>query len=150
MSLFEKIRSVLETKRPASQSAAKRDVEVQAATAILLLEAAYGDAEYVWREKRAILKGLEQEFGLGRKETLELLGRVKEIRPPVVELEAATALIRDRLDPAERADVVALIWDVVEADGVVEPWEEAFTRHIAKEVGLSEEQARGARERRRG
>ncbi len=63
------------------------DLELQAATAILLLEAAYGDAEYVWSEHRAIVKGLEREFAIGKQQALALMGRAEKIRPPTVTLE---------------------------------------------------------------
>jgi len=121
------------------------DLEMRAATAVLLLEAAYGDTEYLWREHRTILKALERDFGLGKQETLELLGRADEIRPPVVALADVTAVIRDRYTKEQRKEVVRLVWRVVEADGVVEEWERAFADHIAEAVGLDAAEAREAR-----
>jgi len=127
------------------RSGAEAGLELQAATAILLIEAAFGDTEYVWRENRAIVKGLERDFGLGRREVAELLGRANEIRPPVVKLADVTDVIRERLSEEQRAEVVRLVWRVIEADGVVEEWEQAFADHIARAVGLSAEAAGAAR-----
>lgn len=121
------------------------DLEVQAATAVLLLEAAHGDEEYVWREHRTILRGLERGFGIGKKETLALLGRAEEIRPPVVPLADLTEVIADRYSPEQRKSIVALLWKVIGADGVLEPWEEVFANHVARAVGLSPEEAEAAR-----
>ena len=147
MWLIDKLGQFLEKRRPLAHdsSGAAADLELQAATAILLIEAAFGDTEYVWRENRAIVRGLEREFGLGRAEVAELLGRANEIRPPVVKLEDVTEVIRERLDEEQRAEVVRLVWRVIEADGVVEEWEEIFADHIARAVGLSAEAARAAR-----
>ena len=121
------------------------DLELQAATAILLLEAAHGDEEYVWREHRTILRGLERGFGLGRDEVRELLGRAQEIRPPAVKLADVTELLTERYTPEQRRRIVALLWKVIDADARLEPWEEVFGNHVARAVGLSPEEAETAR-----
>lgn len=152
MKLLEKVREFLHRRRDLAadalahdRSGAEADLELQAATTILLIEAAYGDTEYIWREHRAIVSGLEREFGIGRKEILELLGRANEIRPPVVKLADVTEVIRDRFDEAQRREVLRLVWRVIEADGEVEEWEESFVDHVAKAVGLGAEEVRALR-----
>src|SRR5206468_11330428 len=99
----------------------------------------------VWREHRAIVRVLEREFGLGRKEIAALLGRANEIRPPVVKLSDVTDVIRERLSPERRLEVVRLVWRVIEADGVVDEWEEIFADHVARAVGLDRSTADRAR-----
>ena len=148
MKLLDEVSGFLKKRHPLAQdrSGAKADLELQAATAILLMEAGYGDAEYVWKEDRAIVKGLEREFGLGRREVQDLLDRSYEIRPPVVKLADVTGVIRDRYNPEQRSEILRLIWRVIEADGVVEEWEEGFADHIGKAVGLTGKEARAARE----
>jgi len=146
--LFDKAKLLLQQRNPLARdrTGAETDLELQAATAILLIEAAYGDTDYVWREHRTIVKGLERDFGLGRKETQELLGRADEIRPPVVKLADVTEVIRERFTREQRQEVLRLVWRVIEADGAVEEWEEAFADHIGRAVGLSGEDARAARD----
>lgn len=148
MRLLDRLKAFLEKRNPLAKdrSDAPADIELQAATTILLIEAAYGDTEYVWREHRAIVKGLERDFGLGRKEIRELLGRANEIRPPVVKLADVTDVIRDRYTVEQRKEVLRLVWRVIEADGAIEEWEESFADHIGKAVGLSGEDARGLRD----
>ena len=147
MKLLDKAREFLQKHHPLAEArtGAKTDLELQAATTILLIEAAYGDTEYIWREHRTIVKGLEREFGLGRREILEILGRANEIRPPVVKLADVTDVIRDRFTREQRKEVLRLVWRVIEADGSVEEWEEAFADHIGEAVGLSGEDARESR-----
>jgi uncharacterized tellurite resistance protein B-like protein len=127
------------------RTGAPADLELRAATAVLLLEAAYGDTEYVWREHRAIVKGLERDFGLGKREILELLGRANEIRPPVVKLADVTEVITRGYTPAQRKEVARLVWTVVAADGDIEEWEESFADHIGRALALSREEAGAAR-----
>jgi len=147
MWLLDKVREHLRAKAPLARdrSGARADLELEAATAVLLLEAAYGDTEYVWREHRTILRGLEREFGLGRKQILDLLGRANEIRPPVVKLADVTDVIRERYSKQQREEVVRLVWRVVEADGAVEEWEESFADHVARALCLTSDEARAAR-----
>ena len=152
MWLLDQVRSHLEQRRALAhdQAGAEADVELQAATTILLLEAAYGDTEYVWREHRTIVRGLEREFGLGREQVAELLGRANEIRPPIVKLSDVTDVLRERYAPEQRAEIVRLLWRVIESDGVVEEWEAIFADHIAEAVGLDREAAARARAEARG
>jgi len=149
MQLLDRLQEYLAARErlATDRSGKPADVELEAATAILLLEAAYGDSDYEWSEHRALLKGLEHAFGLDHDETLNLLDRAEEIRPPIVKLQDVTDVILDRFDVAQREEVVALIWKVIDADDVVEEWEQAFVDHVAKAVGLSDAQAKAARER---
>jgi uncharacterized tellurite resistance protein B-like protein len=112
-----------------------------AAAAVLLLEAAYGDEAYVWKEERALVRGLERAFGIGRRETQELLARAEEIRPPVVTLADVIDVLGRSYDVDQRKQVLALLWRVIEADGEVGPWEAAFAGHVTRALGLSADQA---------
>jgi uncharacterized tellurite resistance protein B-like protein len=147
--LLDRIRSHLNARRllAVDRRGKAADIELEAATAILLLEAAYGDEEYAWSEHRVLLRALERGFGLGKKETLSLLDRAEEIRPPIVSLDDVTDVLVDRFNVDQRQEVIALIWKVIDADDIVEEWEESFANHIAEAVGLSPGQAQAARAR---
>jgi uncharacterized tellurite resistance protein B-like protein len=147
MSLWERVKAHLERRRAlqTDKEGHPADIEVQVATAILLLEAAHGDEEYEWREHRAILRALERGFGIGRKETRQLLQLAEEIRPPAVELDDVTRVVTDRFSREQRRSIVALLWKVIEADDIVEDWEEVFANHVARAVGLSREEAEEAK-----
>lgn len=149
MKLLDRIQEFLGNRgRLATDKSGKpSDVEVEAATAILLLEAAYGDSEYEWSEHRSLLTSLENAFGLDKQETLNLLDRAEEIRPPIVKLQDVTDVIADRFSEEQRAQVVSMIWRVIDADDVLEEWEESFANHVAKAVGLSAEAASEVRRR---
>ncbi len=123
------------------RSGALADNEIQAATALLLLEAAHGDEEFVWREHRLIVQGLERAFGLARPEVLQLLERSEEIRPPTVRLADVTQVIMDRYDETQRQEIVRLLWAIVDADGVATEWEKVFATHVAQALGISDEAA---------
>jgi uncharacterized tellurite resistance protein B-like protein len=139
MSLFESVREHLRRRRPLAKDAKGEpaDLELEVAAALLLLEAAYGDEEYAWREERVLVHGLERAFGLGRREVRELLGRAEKIRPPAVRLDDVTELLAKRYGLEQRMQILELLWRVIEADRTVEPWEEAFARHVTGALGLT-------------
>ena len=56
------------------------------------------------------MRGLERAFGIGRKETRELLGRAEEIRPPVVKLSDVTDVLARSYDLEQRKQILALVW----------------------------------------
>ncbi|HVP29827.1 MAG TPA: TerB family tellurite resistance protein [Myxococcota bacterium] len=138
MKLLDRVREFLAKRHPLAKdrTGAEADLELRAATAVLLLEAAYGDEDYAWREHHTIVKGLERDFGLGRREVLELLDRANEIRPPIVKLADVTDVLRERFDQPQREEVAALVRKVVTADNIVEEWEDIFASHIARALGL--------------
>jgi uncharacterized tellurite resistance protein B-like protein len=137
--LLDRVRELLGGRAPLAKDVRGEpaDLEIQAAAAVLLLEAAYGDEAYVWREERALLRGLERAFGIGRGESRELLFRAEEIRPPVVTLADLTRVLDERYDLEQRKQILALLWRVIEADQQVAPWEAVFAEHVTKALGLS-------------
>jgi len=147
MHLIDELKEVLQRRhRLATDDAgAPADLEVQAAVALLLLEAAYGDEEYVRAEHREIVKGLKHAFGLGKQEVGRLLQRSEEVRPPAVRLSDVADVIRERYDDGQRLEIVKLLWRVVKADGSIAPWEEVFVEGMARAVGISDEIAAEAR-----
>lgn len=148
MRLLDELKEFLQREHvlATDRTGAPADLEVQAATALLLLEAAHGDEAYVWREHRAIVHGLKRAFGLGKDEVLELLGRSEEIRPPRVRLADITGVILDRYDAPQRREVVRLLWEVVDADGFVEEWENVFATHVSRAVGLRDDEVAAIRQ----
>ena len=60
------------------------DLEVQAVTAMLLMEAAYGDEAYAWSEHRSIVLGLKRAFGLSRSDVARVMDQAQSLRPPPI------------------------------------------------------------------
>lgn len=149
MRLLDRVRAHLEREAPLAKDGRGEpvDLEVKAAAAVLLLEAAHGDETYLWREERTLVRGLERAFGIGRREVRDLLGRAEEIRPPVVHLDDVTEVLATRLSAPQRERVLALLWQVIDADEVLEPWEAAFAEHATRALGLTHEQGEETRSR---
>ena len=70
--VLEEIKRLIKIRQssPILEIHSREDAEVQAVTAMLLLEAAYGDEEYVWCEHRSIVLGLSGEPSVSQLRTL--------------------------------------------------------------------------------
>ncbi len=117
----------------------REDEEIRAVVAMLLLEAAYGDEEYVWCEHQTIVRGLKRVFGLSRAEVDDVLARARFLRPPGMRLSEATRFLTRNLDEPDRQAIVELLLRVVDADGITEEWERAFVEAVSEALGLDEQ-----------
>ncbi len=123
------------------------DTELQVATAVLLLETAHGDAEYAPDEERTIRRSIEREFGIGRGEARRVLEKAHASRPVKGDFSKSSGVVQERYSVEQRMRIMALIWEVVYADGSVEASERKLARYIARMTGLTPEQAALARAR---
>ena len=148
MSILERVRSFLQPQpahlatdrvgEPAAEDA-------RLATAVLLLEMAYGDTEYVAAEKKAIRQIVEREFGISGRDAKRLLESAEAERPKTGNYSWVSERIQKEYSEEQRKRIVALVWKVVYADRVVEEFEEVFGNYVGKLVGLSPEEIREAR-----
>jgi len=149
MGMFDDIRKALAGPARLASDAAGRavDSDLQVATAVLLLETAYGDTEYARDEERTIRRAVEREFGIGRAEARALLRKAQESRPRKGDFSKFSELVQERYSVEQRMQIMALVWKVVYADGTVEVSERKFARYVARMTGLTTDQAVAARAR---
>jgi uncharacterized tellurite resistance protein B-like protein len=55
----------------------------------------------------------------------------------VVKLADVTEVLASRYDVEQRKQILELLWRVIEADKVVEPWEAVFVQHVTQALGLT-------------
>jgi uncharacterized tellurite resistance protein B-like protein len=147
MPIFDRVRAFLHRRAPLATDRSGRaaDLELQVATVVLLLETAYGDAEYAPREREAILHGIEREFGIGEADALRLVESAERARPAGGDIAPMSARIAQRYDLTQRKRIAALVWKVVYADRIVDEAEEAFANHVTELTGLTREEGEEAR-----
>jgi uncharacterized tellurite resistance protein B-like protein len=147
MAILERVREFLGREGPLARdrSGDYADMNLWVETVVLLLEVAYGDTQYADRERRVIRRSVAREFGILQKDARALMESAERARPEQGDLSGIARRIRDQYDEKQRQRIVALLWKVVEADGVVEDFEEAFASHVARLVELTPEQNRQAR-----
>ena len=110
----------------------EREHGYHVATAALLVEMMRADYEIQPEEREAVLRALAAAFDdLSPAETRDLLARAEERADDATSLYEFTQHINRRLDPAQKAHVVELLWRVAYADGDLDKYEEHLVRRIA-------------------
>jgi len=140
MSILDRIRRFGE--RPPAELATDRfgepvDLHLRDAAVALLLEAAYGDTEFVEDERKAIRKGIEREFGVSEIEAAAFMDSAQGARPPRQTLRSLTDTVRERYDEGQKLRLMALLWKVVGADERIARFEQVFADWVASSVGLT-------------
>lgn len=105
---------------------------VRLACAVLLLDAARADHDEQDAELDVVERLLRERFELDAEEAGALLRHAREQLDHSVALQGFTRQLTDALDEGERGALVGMLWDVIHADGKVDPWEEHLVRRIAE------------------
>jgi uncharacterized tellurite resistance protein B-like protein len=147
MSIFDRVRGLLGSRAPLAND--KRgeaaDLDLQVATVVLLLETAYGDEEYVPRERDTIRRGIEREFGISKEDAVRLLESGELSRRERRDVSSVSAQIEARYDVDQRKRIIDLLWRVIYADRIVDEGEEALAEDVTRLAGLTREQGLEAR-----
>jgi len=117
-----------------SRAATERSLRL--ATAALLIEATQADRKVSKREMAAVDAALREAFGLSEDEARELMALGEAQAAEAVSLYEFTYLIDKGFDPAQKREIVALLWRVVFADSRLEAHEEHLVRRVAELIHL--------------
>jgi len=139
-SMFNSLKTFFERRimAPGGVTSVKATEEsLRLATAALLIEAVKAD-ERISDEEMEVVKGcLSRKFGLGAADAaalMDLAGREAEDAPS---LYGFTRLIDRGFRYEDKKEIIALLWEVVYADGVLDKHEEHLVRRIADLVQVS-------------
>ena len=110
---------------------------VAIATAVFLLEIAHADSQFHHLEEVAIRDGLKNIFKNSVGQVDALLEKAREAREKSFDLYQFAKEINGYFQVDEKKVILNNIWRVVYADGVLDKYEEALVRKIAKLLRLS-------------
>ena len=122
-------------------------IDPKLATAVLLLEAAHGDGEFAPSERAAIRTLLTNAFHLSEDELAALLATAEARSAELVQLHPYTTAIADKMTPEQRIGFMEMLWEVVYADGVLDPEEDALIRKLATLIYVDDRDRVLARQR---
>jgi uncharacterized tellurite resistance protein B-like protein len=124
-----------------AESVPKDETErVQVATCALLLEIAHSDDEFDDAERDTILTIVQKEFDLSKKLAHELIDLSNKERDKSIDLWQFAKAIRERYSDEEKAKVMETVWQVIYADGTLDPHEDYLVHKLSKLLGLSHKQ----------
>jgi uncharacterized tellurite resistance protein B-like protein len=148
MAIFDVVRAFLHRNALARDARGEvADLELRVATVALLLETAWRDADFEPREQRAILRGVEREFGISHAAAEVLVSEAERARREASDSRPFAARLAERYDREQRRRIAALVWKVVYADLVVDPSEVDFATRIVEQTGLTPAECQAERER---
>ena len=121
--------------------------EMQHAVAVLLVEAARMDDHFDEAERTVIERLLAEKFALSPEEIRQLLIRAETTAKQSSQLHPFTRLAVTRMSPEQRVRLIEMLWEVVYADGVLDPEEDVLLRRVAGLIYVSDEDRVAARRR---
>ena len=130
--MFEHLRKLLK-----DAPAPARADEDRLAAAVLLLEVARADDAHHPLERATLRAGLAREFAVSEDALDALLDDAALRAKQSVSLFDFVQTLNRRLAPEKKRELLALLWDVAHADGVVDPHEEHLIRRLGDLLHLS-------------
>ena len=115
----------------ATADAAHAEHRLHLATAVLLVEVMRADTECSDAERQAVLDVLRQRFELADDEVARLLELAEHSARHATDFHAFTSALNDRLDHAQKVQVVEAMWAVAYADGQLSAHENHVLWRIA-------------------
>jgi uncharacterized tellurite resistance protein B-like protein len=120
---------------------------VRLAAAALLVEAAFVDDTYNAAEQATIRRLLERRFNLPEAAARELLADAVRAAERSAQLFRFTQRINERLSLEQRVALIEMLWEVVFADGALDPLEDTLLRRIGGLIDVPDRERGLARRR---
>ena len=117
--------------------AVDRDRACRIAGAALLVEMSRADYEVTSVERGAIERALRHVFELDSAAAAELYREAERHADDATSLYEFTRLINDHFQPAEKENLIELLWFVAFADGALDKYEEHLVRRVADLIYVS-------------
>jgi uncharacterized tellurite resistance protein B-like protein len=109
-----------------------REDELRVATAALLVHASRIDGRATPEETDRLHVQLRAQFDLSDAEAADLAEAGRTSDAEAVDLYRFTRVLTDRLDPAGRARVVEMLWEIVLSDHVIDDYEANLVWRVAE------------------
>ncbi|MGE4343915.1 MAG: TerB family tellurite resistance protein [Geoalkalibacter sp.] len=107
------------------------------ATAVLLLEMAHADDGFHELESHLVDRILGGKFDLDTRALKDLRLYAEQRRQESLDLYQFAREINDHFSKKEKLEVMEHLWQIVFADGKIDPYEEALSRQLATLLKLS-------------
>lgn len=144
--MINRIKDLLSARGTAAPATIPKD-KLQVAAAALLVEAARLDDHFHDQEWTTICTLVQDRFALTGEEAEALVEEAEREVAESVELYSFARIVKDRFDPAERVQLIEMLWEVVYADGTLHHYEANLLRRIAGLIYVSDRESGSARKR---
>ncbi len=107
------------------------ETALRMATAVLMLEVAHADHVFDESEFDRVLRLIEVHFKLTPEQAAELVNSAGDKAEELVSVHDFTQLLHEHLDETDKAQIVALLWQIAYADGRLDKYEDALVLKIS-------------------
>lgn len=135
--MLNKLNNFLSAIIPPGDTGKHKEITLQLATAVLLIEVMQSDAECAFEEQAAILNILKERFHLSDAEVTQLSERAQQASREANDFHQFTTLINHELELPEKIRIVEYLWQVVYADGKVSAHENHIMRKLVDLLHIS-------------
>jgi len=140
--MLDMLKQLFESDAPASVPAASA---IPVAVATLLGEAALSDGTLAPEEEQALTRLVAKRFSLAEAEAESIAAEGLAHARASTDLWRAARLVNDSMSEAEKIDLIADLWRIVLADGIVDDFEAALMRKLAGLLYIRDQDAGRAR-----
>jgi uncharacterized tellurite resistance protein B-like protein len=117
------------------------DEDLLISTGVILLEMAGSDDDFAPEELQTIFKVMQEEFQIDKGEVYSLLNQADLVRSEKGKIDEFVAAINANFKAPQRQRILSLVWQVVNADGHVEKFEQRFATQLKYRLKLTDEEA---------
>jgi uncharacterized tellurite resistance protein B-like protein len=121
--------------------------ELELSVAALLIEAARMDNDFDAAERATIERLLMDKFKLSAAEARSLIEQADEAVRDSTQVFPFTRQICESMSLEDRTQIIEMLWKVVYADGVLDPYEDMLLRRIAGLIYVPDRERGMARQR---
>lgn len=136
--MFDNLRHLVQDSVPGTpgQHSRLHPHDVRIAACALLLELAHADGYFSALERSRITGMLRRWFGVHEADAERLLAEAASARRDAADPTVFTKRLVDAYDPAQRAVVAELLWEVAHADGVMQEQEGTLIAQLSEALEL--------------
>ena len=140
MAIFDLLRNSIESGTPLhhDQFGSPTAFDLQAATTVLLVHLCASDSAIGVLEITTLQGSLRRQFGLDEIAAAHLVEVATFLDKTSDNLEAFSRLLKSSFTPGQRVTILAMVWKVLMADGVISSFEALTAQELTQILDLSE------------
>ena len=120
--------------------------ELQISAAVLLVCMAQVDDSLVDREITSMVSNLNRQFGVTDDQAGDVLEVADFLRRDRAKTDEIIAVINENFEEHQKQTILAMLWKVMQADGMISRLEATFAEEVTQRFGFSREHVDRARE----
>ena len=119
--------------------------DVRVATCALFLEMGRIDETFTADEMEKVMTILNQKYGLSREDGKALIEAADDELKESIDYWQFARLINDHYTPAEKVEIIEILWQIVYVDGKLDRHEDYLMHKLAQLLRLSHQQLMDAK-----